>query len=266
MELFFDQYARALRGEARPFAILSEMRALEEDTRLRLIGRYQAIFRSVRAFFGGFETEDHKRVLTARTHILSEALFWSEIWLEQFAIGDFPSVRRRMLDILQNGIATSGTAWTGVPLPVDAALGVAEREDFLRVATRLINEIGYKGASVERITGELSRTKGSFYHHVEAKDDLVAECSRYSYHRLAAIQIKAGGEKGSPWYRTPRRSARRWRFSWAATSRCCAPRRSRRCRRRCATSRWNRPIAPRLVSWGRWWTAWRKAACGRSTR
>jgi AcrR family transcriptional regulator len=189
VELYFDQYAAALRGEVRPFANLSEIRALEEETRHALIAQYQALFRLVRDFFGQPGTPARKRLFIARAHILNEALFWSEIWLQHHAIGDFPNVRRRLLDVLDGGIATPGTEWTAETFPPDMPAESAEREAFLRVATRLINEIGYKGASVERITGELNRTKGSFYHHIDAKDDLVAACSRHSYHRLAALQI-----------------------------------------------------------------------------
>jgi AcrR family transcriptional regulator len=201
VELYFDQHAAALRGEVRPFANLSEIRALEEETRHALIAQYQDLFRLVRAFFGRPASQARKRLFVARTHILNEALFWSEIWLQHHAIGDFPNVRRRLLDVLDGGIATPGTEWTAETFPPDMPVESAEREAFLRVATRLINEIGYKGASVERITGELNRTKGSFYHHIDAKDDLVAACSRHSYHRLAALQIRANREHASPWLR-----------------------------------------------------------------
>ncbi|MDN8891457.1 helix-turn-helix domain-containing protein, partial [Staphylococcus aureus] len=57
----------------------------------------------------------------------------------------------------------------------------AAQQRFLQAATRLINERGYRGASVERIASELNVTKGSFYHHLEAKDDLVLACFRRSF-------------------------------------------------------------------------------------
>ena len=40
----------------------------------------------------------------------------------------------------------------------------------------LINEQGYLGASVQKISEHLNVTKGSFYHHHDAKDDLVEAC------------------------------------------------------------------------------------------
>lgn len=201
VELYFAQYASALRGECRPFAILSEIRAMEEGVRSALIGQYQEVFRAVRAFFGDVATEDRKRLLTARAHILNEALFWSEIWLQRFAIGDFPNVRQRMLAVFDGGLVTPGTRWDADVIALDATPDAAEQEDYLRVATRLINDFGYRGASVEKITGDLKRAKTSFYRHLEGKDELVAACSRHSHHRLASLQRLADQERSSAWDR-----------------------------------------------------------------
>ena len=57
----------------------------------------------------------------------------------------------------------------------------AAKESFLMAASRQINEHGYRGASVDRISAALNVTKGAFYHHNEAKDDLVAACFRRSF-------------------------------------------------------------------------------------
>ena len=52
------------------------------------------------------------------------------------------------------------------------------RDTFLIAATELINAKGYRGASVDKISARLKVTKGSFYHHNDAKDDLVVACFR----------------------------------------------------------------------------------------
>ena len=65
-------------------------------------------------------------------------------------------------------------------------MSITQLRAFLLAATRLINELGYRGASVQRIASELNVTKGSFYHHLDAKDDLVAACYRRSFDRIAA--------------------------------------------------------------------------------
>ena len=65
------------------------------------------------------------------------------------------------------------------------------RETFLIAATRLINERGYRGASVEKISARLNVTKGSFYHHNDAKDDLVVACFQRSFEVMRRIQRAA---------------------------------------------------------------------------
>ena len=202
IQLHFDSHAAFLRGAQRPLAILSEIRALDEATRLPLIAHYQRIFRGVRNFFGAADDELRKRLLTARAHVLNEALFWSVLWLGQYAISDFDHVRRRIFDILRHGIAAVGTRWDApIIAPDDSGvdIGPAGRTAFLRVATRLINDIGYRGASIERIAAELNVTKGSFYHHIDAKDDLVLQCFRDSYRRMLRTHQSAGRHGLTGW-------------------------------------------------------------------
>jgi AcrR family transcriptional regulator len=186
--LYFDQFARGLRGEAPPLAVLSELRALEDGVRLPLLEKYQAIFRDVRQLFGDIDTAERKRLFSARAQMLNEALFWTIIWLPKYPLRDFHNVRRRMMDIFENGIASAPSSWAGSIVDPDLGAPQDAKRDFLRVAARLINDIGYKGASVERIVSELKITRGSFYHHLDAKDDLILECYRHDYHRMTRTQ------------------------------------------------------------------------------
>jgi AcrR family transcriptional regulator len=101
-----------------------------------------------------------------------------------------------MYDIFLHGLAGAGQVWA--PMPLDnATTGAASgtgaqeptaRETFLIAATRLINEKGYRGASVEKISARLNVTKGSFYHHNDAKDDLVLECFKRSFETMRRTQ------------------------------------------------------------------------------
>lgn len=75
------------------------------------------------------------------------------------------------------------------------------RAAFLLAATRLINELGYRGASVQRIASELNVTKGSFYHHLDAKDELVLACYRRSFDTITQAQARADALGGSHWQR-----------------------------------------------------------------
>ena len=200
VELYFDRYARSLRGQIRPLAILSEIRALEGNIRERLNVQYQGVFRLVRSFFGTPGDERQKRVFEVRTQILNEALFWSVIWLKHYMISDYRNVGRRLFAILNQGIVRSPLPWYSSLVELqDPAPEAVDRSAFLRVATRLINEIGYRGASIDRITSELNVTRGSFYHHVDTKEDLVLECSRVSYRRLGRLQSLARQQHGSGW-------------------------------------------------------------------
>jgi AcrR family transcriptional regulator len=73
------------------------------------------------------------------------------------------------------------------------------REAFLLAATRLINELGYRGASVQKIASELNVTKGSFYHHLDAKDELVIACYKRSFDIITDAQRLAENAGGTHW-------------------------------------------------------------------
>jgi AcrR family transcriptional regulator len=72
-------------------------------------------------------------------------------------------------------------------------------EAFLRSATILINEQGYRGASVEKISARLHVTKGSFYHHNDNKDDLVAACFERTFAVVRQVQKAAEELDGDGW-------------------------------------------------------------------
>ena len=67
-----------------------------------------------------------------------------------------------------------------------------------------MNEQGYRGASVDRISAKLSVTKGSFYHHNENKDDLVAQCFHRTFEVIRAAHRAAPPEIGTGWARLSR--------------------------------------------------------------
>ena len=203
LALNFELRARIRRGEARPIAVLSDMRALDEPVRAPLTRHYSTIFRGVRDFFGEPRDTAHKALQTARAQALMETVFWLPVWLSRYSLSDYERVRRRMFELFDHGLAPADAPWAPQPLdlgPTDPALEPG-RANFLRAATRLISERGYRGASVERIALELKVTKGSFYHHMEAKDDLVLECFARSYERVSQAQRAADAAGGDQWTR-----------------------------------------------------------------
>ena len=147
-----------------------------------------------------------RELCTARAHMLLEVVFWLPAWLARYAINDFGRVGRRIVGILEDGLALPGAEWNPriySEAEVDAAMPPQDpaAQNFLRVATRLINESGYRGASVLRIVEQLNVTKGSFYHHLDAKDDLVIACYQRSFDTIADAQGKGEAAGGSYWHR-----------------------------------------------------------------
>ncbi|MGZ6006059.1 MAG: TetR/AcrR family transcriptional regulator [Rhizomicrobium sp.] len=207
---FLDSYLalhrRIREGEEAPIAVFNDIRALKEP-HLPIVGRaYGQFFRKVRSLFRapGYEWLD-RRMATARTHMVMEQLYWSVTWLPRYDLDDYSRVRDRMFDIMAFGVAPESAVWRPTPLP-DPSLDEDDtqgklRETFLTAATRLINQRGYRGASVEKISEQLHVTKGSFYHHNEAKDDLVVECFERTFDIMRRVQSAALAEKGDYWHK-----------------------------------------------------------------
>src|SRR3546814_2648286 len=55
--------------------------------------------------------------------------------------------------------------------------------------------------SSDLIASELNVTKGSFYHHLDAKDDLVIACYKRSFDTIAEAQRLADERGGTHWRR-----------------------------------------------------------------
>jgi AcrR family transcriptional regulator len=208
LDLYLDLNRRVRLGEAAPLTSFTEMRALKEPLRGSVQGAFNDLFRRVRGFFEGPEF-DHldKRDRNARTHLLLEQVFWSGSWLRRYDVDDYGRVRDKMYDILVNGLAAAGRTsegqeWAPSPLPDPTPLspeGQEWRETFLVAATRLINQRGYRGASVEDISAQLNVTKGSFYHHHNDKDALVVECFERTFAVTRKAQIDARALAKDSW-------------------------------------------------------------------
>ncbi|HYE46837.1 MAG TPA: TetR/AcrR family transcriptional regulator [Caulobacter sp.] len=208
LELFFDLSRRIRRKETAPMVSFSEMRSLKEPHRSEVIGAYTDMFRQVRGFFDAPEFAGLSRAeANARSHLLLEQAFWTFTWLRRYDIEDYPRLRARMSDILTGGLATRSRSWTPPPLgPLSddseqAGGGDVSRATFLTAATRLINQKGYRGASVEDISAALNVTKGSFYHHNEDKDELVVACFQRTFAVLRAAQLAARDLRADQWTR-----------------------------------------------------------------
>jgi len=175
VELFLKRHAERRDGSGPPLVMFQGIRTLEPPHYDEASAAFSAMVRRARDLFADAASE--RRALHAQTFLLLEQVFWSAAWLGRYEIEDYPRVAARMFDVMAHGLSSATAIAAPTPLALaPEPLRDAGRETFLVASTRLINQLGYRGASVERISAELNVTKGSFYHHNDAKDELVDAC------------------------------------------------------------------------------------------
>lgn len=181
IDAWFDYARRVDQGEADALPVFNDVRALNAAP---VNTAYVDMFRSFRGLLAGPDVLPRLH-RNARTHLLLGEMFWIVAWQHQAEVSDYPRAAARIASILTDGIVAKGAAWpTLTPLqlvPADGPNARASSEQFLRAATCLINEEGYHGASVERISARLNVSKGAFYHHNETKDELVFACFQRTF-------------------------------------------------------------------------------------
>lgn len=187
VRIFFETQRQVRVGELEPIAWFDDMRTIHEPESGEA---FTNVFRKIRSIFKapGAPPFEH-RERNARGHMLMSQLLWAVLWLPRYNPEDYGRMAERMADILLHGMASPKVKWSPPALP-----GGAEAESepaFLRAATELINDQGYLGASVSKISARLNVTKGSFYHHNEGKDELVEQCFERTWAILRQAQIEA---------------------------------------------------------------------------
>ncbi|MBS0446678.1 MAG: TetR/AcrR family transcriptional regulator [Proteobacteria bacterium] len=180
-----------------------DIRALPSPQADDVYAAYTQMFRRVRALLEGDETRDLARIdLNARAHVLLSVANWLRGWLIGYEADAYGATVARVADIVVRGIGGHGARWQS-DVGADWQLHVAEgtSESFLRAATALVNEQGYRGASVDKISARLNVTKGSFYHHHDHKDDLISACFERSFAVMREAFGLAERGAGSGWTR-----------------------------------------------------------------
>ena len=209
LKRFVSVYLRDLAaiecGTHPPQVRLSDMRALPDQQSEVVFAAYNAFFRHAREALFPREAFDglDRAARNARAHLVLSVVHTIRLWIDRYERDDYPRVGAHLCDILLGGLAGPRSAWPEVGPTLDSApvSTAAPTEPFLRAATALINEQGYRGASVEKISARLSVTKGSFYHHNDNKDDLVAKCFARTFRIIRSEQNAAQTRGGSGWER-----------------------------------------------------------------
>ena len=140
----------------------------------------------------------------ARAHLVFSAFLWAKEWLTRFEPEDYPRAAEHFADVLIKGIAGPGADWASstrdVPPPRRGGPGgLARRLPARRHGAR--QRAGLSRRLVDRISAKLRVTKGSFYHHNENKDDLVAQCFHRTFEVIRAAHRAAPPEIGTGWAR-----------------------------------------------------------------
>jgi len=192
-------------GRHAPIVNFNDIRALPSSQAEEVFAAYTALFRRVRGLLKGAETASLTRDdLNARGHIVLSVAHGLRSWIGRCETDEYQRAADRASDILLHGIHGAGSTWAAAEGESAWCLSSGAddtSEAFLRAATAMVNEQGYRGASVDKISARLNVTKGSFYHHNENKHDLISECFARSFAVTRQALSLAENGTGSGWSR-----------------------------------------------------------------
>ncbi len=213
--LYADLLRRIELGEQSEIVQFNDLLALGSPHGDVAFDAYNDLFRKIRALAPQpAQAKDGRANWNSRAHVIISSLHNLRQLLERYEPQDYLYVADGVADILLQGLCARGAVWAPKPLPgLAASLAPAGASDaFLQAATFLINEQGYRGASVEKISARLNVTKGSFYHHNDNKDDLVAQCFERTFNVIRAVQNAADALEASGWTKLTASAAELVRF------------------------------------------------------
>jgi len=207
IENYFSRAASTAAGQAPPLAILGDVRGLEEPLASQTIAHFSDTLLATASLLEPDPAAARNLERTVpRAELLLVQLFWSAAWLDQYPVSSYARVVRRMHDIIVRGFVNDRAQWPQAL--VDEARAIAstagselERADFFRAAIRMVNERGYRGASLERIADALETTKGTIYYQFESKQDLVVACYERSFKLMWSMIASVEGRHHSAWER-----------------------------------------------------------------
>lgn len=188
----FELLARIARGEHPPLIHWAHIRGLEPPEAESVFAAYIDMAKTARRLLIGPQTAGLTRAdVTARGYLLLSHVAWLRAHAESIDVEEFPVLARRISDRLLRGMAKPHARW-----PVcENQEAFWERfkdhpmisDQFLCAGSALVNEYGYRGASIDQIAARLNLTKGAFYGRRANKDELIEACfeRRFAVARLA---------------------------------------------------------------------------------
>lgn len=194
------------RGEQAPLMQFNDMRALPSPHFEVVSDAYNDMFRRLRELLRTPQTARLDRTdLAARTYTVISVAHWMRGWIDRYETDEYPHIADRVSDIVIHGSAGAGSVWSP-PSPAELGWRLTVNDDatseaFLRAASLLVNEQGYRGASVDMISAQLNVTKGSFYHHNDNKEDLISACFERTFAVIRRALSLAEGIEGKGWDR-----------------------------------------------------------------
>ena len=204
---YFEQATDAAIGRTPPLAVLSHIRMLDGTYLDAAIERYSAMLHVVARLLVPTDADDQAILIAIpRAEFVMVQLFWSAAWIGRYEIADYPDIARRLSALLANGLTgrAGGTILAEEARSLLSDLPGEEAEArFFRTAIGQINELGYRGASIDRIGAAMSATKGAIYHHFASKDDLVLSCFRYSVDLMWSVMRAVAVRAPDPSARLP---------------------------------------------------------------
>lgn len=141
------------------------------------------------------------------TQAIMALVNWTYVWFGQVTDENRSAAIEQMLDAIENGISTEPYQFRPMdfPKPDDRMPSGFDRDEqnklkrdaFLRVGSRMFNERGYRGASLDEVASQLHVTKGAFYHHISNKEDLLYQCFQRTLEVESELIDKACESEGN---------------------------------------------------------------------
>ena len=202
----------ALDPKRAPAVVLSEVAYLDGQHRREIEAAHGRNMRTLRRFVEDGIADRSLRECDAE--IIAQTLFGMVSWVPlatEYVSGYGADVRARaadaLRDLVENGTAADTDATFDCPLDFASFAfrpgNVFDRRDasehkvelLLQTASRLFNQRGIDGTSLDDITAALGATKGAFYHHLPRKKALVMRCQQRAtdlFERFAEAASRAG--------------------------------------------------------------------------